>query len=238
MDPNKGAFFFATGSKGSGKSVLARSIFESYPYDRLVIDPTGDATEALLADGVKVEHLTEPLPITWPSSLDETHPFITASFIPDMGSATALDDMDRALGLALKHKRTAVWIDEVGQMTKANSTPPSLRRALHHGRHDQLTLIMAGPRPMDIDPLVVAQSDFVAVFALPNPNDRKRVANEIGWPPAIFDEAVQALGMYEYLWYDAKAFNEETKHLGVLLHMDPLPARPRGRVRDEPVIMT
>jgi nucleoside-triphosphatase THEP1 len=238
IDPDRGAFVFCTGRKGSGKSVLSRRLFDSFPYDRLVIDPTGDVAEDLERDGVKVERLTPSvMPTRFPKSLDESQPYTTAVFVPDMGSPTAVDDMDRALGLALRNKRTCVWIDEIGVMTSANSTPPALKRALHHGRHDQLTLIMAGPRPIAIDPLVVSQSDFVAVFALPNPRDRRRIAEEIGWPPAELDAAVHALGPFEYLWYDAKQWNEASQQPGTLYSMPPLPPR-TGRVPGEPVLMT
>jgi hypothetical protein len=219
--------------------VLARRLFDSFPYDRLVIDPTGDVADDLVADGVELVRFPPDLiPTRFPKSMDERKPYVTAAFVPDMGSPTAVDDMDRALGLALRNKRTCVWIDEIGTMTTAATTPPSLRRALHHGRHDELTLIMAGPRPIAIDPLCVSQADFVAVFALPNPRDRRRVADEIGWPPAEFDTAVHSLGAFEYLWYDAKQFNDDTQSPGTLYHMDPLPPRRSGRVAAEPVIMT
>jgi nucleoside-triphosphatase THEP1 len=228
IDPDAGAYVFITGKQGSGKSVLSRRLFDSYPYDRLVIDPTGDVARDLAAEGVptvRIEITEGMVPTRFPESHNEDRPYVTAVFVPDMGSPTAVDDMDRALGLALRKGRTCVWIDEIGRMTGTNSTPPALRRALHHGRHSQMTLIMAGPRPVAIDPLVVSQANFVGVFALPNPRDRDRVAAEIGWPPKAFAEAVHSLGLHEYLWYDAREPNEETRSLGVLYHMPPLPPR-------------
>jgi hypothetical protein len=218
INPDQSTFVFATGKKGSGKSVLVRSMFDDYPYDRLVIDVTGDIARDLTADGIPYTPLDpSALPLRFPSGIDEGKP-VTAVLVPDMGSPTALDDMDRALGLALSRHRTCVWIDEIGVMTNANATPPNLRRALHHGRHVDLTLLMAGPRPMNIDVLVLAQADYVAVFALPNPKDRARVAEEIGWPPRDFAAEVDDLGQYEFLWYDAR----ENGGRGELYHMPPL----------------
>lgn len=230
IDPDKGSFIFATGRKGSGKSVLCRRVFDSYPYDKLVIDPTGDVAKSLTNEGIEVQRWSaDALPVRFPSHVDDESKPVTAVFVPDMGSPSAVDDMDRALGLVLAHKRSCCWIDEIGVMTKAQSTPPNLRRALHHGRHDQLTLITAGPRPVDIDPLVLAQSDFVAVFSLPNPRDRQRVADAIGWPPQRFAAAVNDLHGHEYLWYVAADHD--------LWHMPPLPPRVRRNVT-EPIVMS
>jgi hypothetical protein len=143
--------------------------------------------------------------------------FVTAVYVPDMGSPEAEDEMDRALGLAIRNKRTAAWVDEIGVLTRNGRTPPNLRRGLHHGRHDQLTLIECGPRSKDIDPLCISQADHVMTFDTPNPMDRKRIAENIGWPPARFDQAVGDLGEHEYLWYNAR---EHT-----LTHMPKLPPR-------------
>lgn len=225
MDPDKGVFAFVSGRKGSGKSVLAGRLFESFPHDRLVIDPTGDVSAGLTASGQQIVRLTEPMPTRFPASGDAgmakgSGGPVTAVYVPDMGAPTAEDDMDRALGLGLRHGRTAVWVDEIGVLTRAGRTPPNLRRALHHGRHSQLTLIMCGPRPKDIDPLCISQADHVFTFDTPNPLDRKRIAENLGWPPAYFDEAVHALGEHEYLWYDARAHT--------LTHMPKLPPRRRA----------
>lgn len=226
FDPDRGEFLFVSGRKGSGKSVLARRFFDAYPYDRLVIDPTGDVRAGLVETGVKFVDLTEPMPTRFPRAADTSHldqtsdEPITAVYVPDMGSAEAQDEMDRALGLGLRNGRTAVWVDEIGTLTSNGKTPPNLRRALHHGRHSQLTLIMCGPRPKDIDPLCVSQADHVFTFDTPNPMDRKRLAENLGWPPALFDDAVHQLGPHEYLWFDARAHT--------LTWMPKLPPRRRA----------
>lgn len=227
FDPDKGAFFFISGRKGSGKSVLARRIFDSYPYDKLVIDPTGDVRQNLRDEGIEFVDLSEPLPPRFPKDPDGRP--VTAVFVPDMGSPTAEDEMDRALGLCLRNGPCCCWVDEIGILSRPGRTPPNLRRALHHGRHDKLTLIEAGPRSKDLDPLCISQADEVMTFDTPNPLDRKRIAENIGWPPEEFDRAVFALGKHEYLWH------HQEDH--TLTHMPKLPPRrralPAGPVRQE-----
>ena len=226
FDPDRGEFLFVSGRKGSGKSVLARRFFGAYPYDRLVIDPTGDVRASLVEDGMPFVDLTEPMPARFPKASDtsfmdrEEQGPVTAVYVPDMGSKEAEDEMDRALGLALRNGRTCAWIDEIGTLTRNGKTPPNLRRALHHGRHSQLTLVMCGPRPKDIDPLCVSQADHVFTFDTPNPLDRKRLSENLGWPPAKFDQAVHNLGEHEYLWFNARAHT--------LTWMPKLPPRRRA----------
>src|SRR5690348_16779087 len=111
LDPVKGGHVFISGKKGQGKSVLARRLFDTYPYDRLVLDVTGDLTADFRRDGVKFVTLTpDALPLSFPSG-DDGEP-VTAVLAPDMGDeGAAMDQMDRGLGLALDHRRTLVWCD-------------------------------------------------------------------------------------------------------------------------------
>jgi hypothetical protein len=219
LDPAKGGQIFISGKKGFGKSVLARRLFDSYPYDRLVMDVTGDLTADFRRDGLPFKKLTgDALPLRFPK--DPEGGRTTLVLAPDMGDpGTAVDQMDRALGLALDNPPTLVWVDEVGEFSLAGQTSPNLRRALHHGRHRKLFLLLCGPRSMAVDPLCISQADAVATFKTPNPADRKRIAENIGWPPREFDTAVHALQRYEYLWYDATSGVEE------ILHMPPLPPK-------------
>lgn len=194
-----GVFVVAVGRKGSGKSVLTRRLFDGYPYDKLVVDINGDIE---LPDGT-VE-LSGPPPMRLPLPNAEGDPQVFR-YVPDASSPTWIDDMDRVVGLCYHHGRMVVWVDEMGVLTTANASPPNTRRALHTGRHARLSMLNCMPRPIAVDPLVMSQADYVYIFDLPNPADRKRVANVVGFPPAEMDAAVAALPEFGYLRWDARA---------------------------------
>jgi hypothetical protein len=220
LDAAKSHFITIVGRKGSGKSELGHRLFLSYPYDRLVVDPHKDTVptgDHPLPKELKVDELTTPLP---PRLLSLEDGPTTWRFVPDPGSPTYNDDLDRAAGLALAHRRTCAWLDEMEDVAPVGRTGPHMRRALRQGRHRQLTLIMCGIRPKGIDPLVVGQADYVYVFDLPQPMDRQRVAENIGWPGKELDRLVNALPQFGYLRYDARAHD--------LVEFPPLP-RPTRR---------
>jgi hypothetical protein len=221
LDPTKPNHITIVGRKGSGKSVLARRFWAGWPGDRLVIDPTGDVDA-----GEDAERLELPLPSRWPNNpLGDLEAVggkpkrSTLRYVPDMGASTYVDDMDRAVGLAFTKGHALLWVDEVGELTNASSTPPHVRRLLHQSRHRKLSMLFCGPRPMDINPLVMSQADYIAVFRLPNPADRKRIADVTGLDLGELEDALaEAVSVdHGYVWYDVVA--EE------LLICPPLPHR-------------
>lgn len=198
LDADRPTFVSIFGKKGEGKSVLARRLWDSWPRDELCIDIPGDA----IGPG-DVDHTYRGMiPDFWPEPVREDQP-ARIRYVPDPKSPTYLDDLDRAVGLALKRKGSLVWIDEVGiVIPNANSTKPNMRHLLQQGRHDRMSTLFCGPRPVNINPLVLAQSDVVYIFKLPNPNDRRRIADECGIDPKLMDDAVHSLGSHEYLKWD------------------------------------
>jgi len=212
LDPDKPSRITIVGANESGKSVLARYFWNTWPYDRGVIDPTGDADA-----GDDVRDIQPPFPQRFPASIDDDGRRVSLRYVPDAGSPTYLDDMDRFVGMCLRHpwERCLLWDDDVTEVWRVNRTPPNARRALRTSRHHGLSWLLCGPRPIGVDPLVLAQANWVYVFDLPNPADRRRVADSIGFDPAAFDDAVAGLGRFEYLRYD-KANKD-------LAHFPPLP---------------
>ncbi|HEV8674989.1 MAG TPA: hypothetical protein VGX21_13160 [Methylomirabilota bacterium] len=225
------------GRKGSGKSYLARAFFDSYNGDRLLIDPNGDVDLSDLDDDEHVEKLSKPFPDRWPEpfDLDELgHPRrrrrSTLRYVPDPRSPTFIEDMDAVVGLAMVKGDCMLWIDEGGMLTRGSYTPPNTRWLLHQGRHHRVSFMPCQPRSIDINPLYLAQADYVAVFDLPHHRDRERIAANIGYPPQDF-EAVHA-----EIWRPAPG--DKGKWTGfawwesvpqLMTVMPPLPPRQRAR---------
>lgn len=213
FDPSKPLIFSAWGRKGSGKSVFNRRLYASYPFDKLCIDVNGDAEPG--PDAVKLERdATGGLPRRFPAPPqrmpgEPPAPAQNLHYRASPLSATYPDDLDRAVGLALfpQEHRALVWCGEIGEFQKsAAGVRPHMRTLLQQNRHYHASALFDGPRPVYVDPLVLAQSDYVAIFHLPNPNDRKRIADEIGYPPARFDaecETTWRRGKYWFLLWAA-----------------------------------
>jgi hypothetical protein len=228
-----GRILLCVGKKRSGKSKLALLLFQSYPFDKIVLDIAGD-DGPVGPDVIPLRGDVETLPRRWPEGLRDEGKPMTLSYIPDAGSPTSAEDMDAVVGLALSHGRhlkdrgrggCALLIHEIGVLAPAHRTQPNMRRALMHNRHNGLTLIMCGPRPQVVDPLVVQQSDVVYTFELMNPDDRERLAKSMGWSPRDFDAAVEDLGPHEYLRYDANELKPAEGQLDRrLIHCPALPA--------------
>jgi hypothetical protein len=210
-DPRKPVQISVFGKKGSGKTELAYRFFDTYPGDRGALDPNNDLK--MPDDTLEI---FSPIPSRWPGAayeqFAEEHGLPAAGgrkrrstlyFAPDAGEDDHLEEIDRFVGLAFAHRKTCLFFTECHEGCPVGKTPPHMRRALRHGRHAGLTLILDTPRPHTIDPLVVSQSDYVFVFKLPSRQDRQMIADNIGWDVDDFHAGVRGLGPYEYLRYDA-----------------------------------
>lgn len=248
LPPDRGVMVLCVGKKHSGKSVMAQQYFRTYPHDRVVLDIAGD-DGPIRPDDPTFHTLegtvAEGLPTSWPEHLrahdDRLRPLpMTLRYAPDAGSPTVREDMDHVVGLAYEHGHCCLLVHEVGVLAPANRTLSNTRRVLMHGRHQQLTVLWCGPRPADVDPLVVAQADLVYCFEMPNSDDRDRVAKNINWDRGEFSDAMSELGPHEFLLYDdnvpkPQAGEEDLR----LVHYPALPedlvkkletwAHPRGR---------
>jgi hypothetical protein len=230
LDISDGRIITCFGKKKSGKSVLGLLLFRSYPWDRVVIDVAGD-DGPIGTNVVDLRGTLETLPSKLPEETrDPAHgrPYLTWRYAPDAGSDTFLEDMDHVVGLALAQgKRSGhccLLIHEGGVLAQANRTPRNTRRALMHNRHNGLTMIMCQPRAMGIDMLIVAQSDLVYTFDVPQGSDRNRIAENLGWPAREFDEAWRQLARHEYLRYDANQPRPSGDEIDYrLMHFPPLP---------------
>jgi hypothetical protein len=211
IDPAIGVVITCLGKKRSGKSKMALLWFETYPYDRLVIDING--TDGPHHDVIELHGTVDELPRKWPEHLREDGKRMTLRYHPDMGSPTFLEDVDAVLGMAYNTGKICVLIHETGLIAKSSKTPPHMLRILQSNRHRQLTVLLCAPRPLTMNTLVLGQSDLVYVFELPNKADRETVADAIGWPREDFSMAVNELGPHEYLRADTNENKPPNPHL-------------------------
>lgn len=210
IDPNVGVVMSFLGKKRSGKSKMALLWFESYPYDRVVIDING--TDGPHRDVIELHGTVDELPTKWPEHLREDDKRMTLRFHPDMGSPTFVEDVDAVLGMAYRTGRVAVLVHETGLIAKSSKTPPHMLRILQSNRHRQLTVFLCAPRPLTMNTLVLGQSDLVYIFELPNRADRETVADAIGWDRDDFNLAVAELGPHEYLRADTNENRPATEN--------------------------
>lgn len=236
LEPTAAAIIVIFGKKGSGKSILADVFGMGWPYDMVVIDVAGDDGPEPPAKAGTGSHdihdlhgPVDELPTRWPEHLRRDKRPMILRYLPDAGSSTELEDMDHMTGLAYAHSSTdrpaMLLVHEIGRVAPAGRTPAHMRRVLNHSRHRALTFVACGPRPITVDPLVIAQADLVYLFEVNQPADRKRVAENIGWDPSELDAEVHDLGRFEHLRYDAREPKPEqpgdVDHR--LVHLEPLP---------------
>lgn len=200
IDPTKNQLMLSIGRKGSGKSVWAREAFRAWPgVDRFVIDPTGDAKPGSprrpgqpesWRDDLNTEELAK-LPPRLPDRKQVDVPGQGRRSVPGVyrwvanaQSPSYTDDLDRAVGLGLfpKDRKSLLWIDEAGDVFPSNSLGPNARTLLQQSRHYNCSALICCPRPVTINPLVLAQADRVIMFDVPGTSDRKRLAENLAWP--------------------------------------------------------
>jgi hypothetical protein len=224
IDPATGVVITCLGKKRSGKSKMALLWFETYPYDRVVIDING--TDGPHHDVIELHGTVDELPRKWPEHLREDGKRMTLRYHPDLGSPTFIEDVDAVLGMAFNTGKVCILVHETGLIAKSTKTPAHMLRILQSNRHRQLTVLLCAPRPLTMNPLVLGQSDLVYVFELPNRADRETVADAIGWERDDFFLAVNELGAHEYLRADTNENRPTTEGEPDLrlVHCPALPA--------------
>lgn len=192
------------GRKGQGKSQAANMIYRNWPdsADRICVDVSGDDRPSARSTRISGEP-----PRKMPDR-DKAEQPVDLWYVANPASHTYRDDLDRVLrvGLYPRERPKLVLIHEVGEVLPAGQTPPHGRLLLQQGRHFKASTILCGPRPMRIEPLALQQCDEMLLFDLPNPADRRRVAETIGWEPRELDEAfreLKAAGDHWFLRYSA-----------------------------------
>lgn len=180
------------GGTGTGKSVLAHSLFRSIPdqWWRIIIDITDSIHEPSALD------FYDPTDIPWDKSY-------SLRFIPDI--AVSLDDQISELFMGMYyHGVCFYWLDEANEISTAHKTIFGLRKVLLQGRKAYVGGVSCTPRPRDISKSIITQAQYIAIFTIVDYDDRAYVAKNIGMTPAEFDTVVSSMEEFEYLFYDVR----------------------------------
>lgn len=188
MDENKPWVIATFGTKGSGKSVFSRSIYRSWPGDKLCIDVNGNAGPGEDAETVSLEDARAGRWPKRPLALGDSPRPRNLHYRAHPMAATYREDLDRALGMALfpQAHKVLVWAGECGELMPNGRPGPHMRTLLMQNRHHHTAVLFDAPRPVFVDPNVIGQADLVAVYRMPNPADQKRVADFFGCTPKRF----------------------------------------------------
>ena len=220
LDPDRSTLVFACGRKGSGKSHAITHLFRAYPYDRLLVDVTGDVDPHL--------EFTEPAPMPPPESWPEAPAGERASYRlrPNRRHAGRVNegnyrsvprwkvDVDEWVGLAFDHGRSAVEIDDCEDLVPHNPTP-CIDQALAELRHRDLSLFLSCIRPVGINVKCIGQADWVLIFDTPHALDQRRLAENLGVDVDELHAVISALDEHEFLLWWAERRQ--------LFHCDKLP---------------
>jgi hypothetical protein len=255
FDARKGGFLASFGPKGTGKSELSYRLFASYPYDALLLDVTGDVdpqhklTEPLprplleaagtlldylaqlddggasLEDPAAVAELTGRVHAAWHD--DATNRPRRYRYVPNLLRKDWLTRLDAVLGLAYLHGRCCVFADEIGVIAPAGRTPPFMRAVLHMGRHRALSMLMPGPRPAGLDPLVLGQADVVTIHGQLHELDVRRLAEHLHLRDAELGRLLEGLQRYRRDGIEVGQFLAYFKVNRELVIFEPLPPRPK-----------
>lgn len=181
LDPDGAPIFCAIhGRKGSGKSEFLRFYARWWPYEALIIDPTGD----LDPDGA----FTRPWPGDydhWPSpdeELDARYGHRRFRVVPNRNDPEHRKKVDRLLKLAYEYPGPVfVGIDEGRYLFASDEKiEPGSDIVQNEGRHGQVFLFVANPRAIGLRPVFHHQADWIVLFGNFSKEDLDRIVGPAG----------------------------------------------------------
>lgn len=162
--------FSIFGTRGTGKSYLARKINGMYPRS-IVIDPAKDWT-----NGEVVKSFTEFANKLKTKLNNNDKKFrIIFQFNPDEPNKPEL--LNHVLRLCFHFKNIQVVIDEVQLFTSAHFIPDYLKNLLFMGRHNGISVMCITQRPAQLNKSILSQSLHVYCGQLHDRNDLNAVAS-------------------------------------------------------------
>ena len=176
-----------TGRTGTGKSYLARRIFEGSPTPRLLIDPKNGETTAYAVTFSDPSRIPDE-PVT--------------RFVPR--DPTDLDAYDRLYGRIFDGGPRTVWLDEARYAAPATGIPQNVGRVVTQGRSRGIGHIACTQRPVWFAPELLSESEHVLSFATHNPKDIATLAGVMSLAPAALAGLISELAKHGFSWFDVR----------------------------------
>lgn len=242
LNPNKGAYISSFGPKGKGKSEFITRYTIAYPFNALLIDMTEDVDprhEFTKPFSQELHYLAAEMDDLKTRSLGAMDDFIAKvraawspegrpekyRIVPQFHQDKWLEKSDTYIGLAYLVGKVFIHMDEIDDEAPATGTPRWTRLALRLGRHRQLSMGMAGPRPAEISPLVLNQSDLVTVHGQLHELDVQRMAKQLHLSEKELLKLIEELQTFDRDGVEVGEYLAFIKRSRELLIMPPLPPR-------------
>jgi energy-coupling factor transporter ATP-binding protein EcfA2 len=178
------------GKTGSGKTVLARHLFDSMRgARRTAVDPKGR-----LQLGITPARSTAAIDLAAPVS----------HFIPGTLEDAEYEEAFSKLWHAGGPR--VVWLDESFGPTRAGYAPQALRFIVQQGREVGVGLIACSQRPVNIEATLRTEAEHLFIFVpAPHRIDLDSLALEIGCSSEVLAKTMRDLqaqeGDHSHLWY-------------------------------------
>jgi len=176
-----------TGRTGTGKSYLARRLFEASPTPRLLIDPKNGETTAYAVT------FSDPARIP-----DEP----VTRFVPR--DPTDLDVYDTLYSQIFNGGPRTVWLDEARYAAPATGIPTNVGRVITQGRSRHIGHIACTQRPVWFAPELLSESEHVLSFATHNPKDIATLAGVLSVAPTQLAGLIGELPEHGFTWFDVR----------------------------------
>lgn len=176
-----------TGRTGSGKSYLARALFEASPPPRILIDPKcGESTAYAVS-------------FSDPSRIPDSP---VTRFVPT--DPTDLDVYDALYGAIFNGGPRTVWLDEARYAAPTHAVPVNVGRVITQGRSRGIGHIACSQRPVWFAPEMLSESEHVITFPTQHPRDLDTIAGVLSIPPKRLSALLGELPRFGFSWYDVR----------------------------------
>jgi len=182
------------GKRGSGKSVLARSLIHN--QNRYVIyDTLGEYTA-----GVTICDL-DTLKRFWLKVYQRNFRIVYQPLDPDA-------EFDAVCELVWECQDMTFLVEEIDQYCQLHRMSPEMKNIVQRGRHRHIELIGVTQRPANIDRLLTSQTKEMYILSMTEPRDIAYFKDAIN---GNIEEKIEALEQYQYVHWQE---NEEELKIG------------------------